>query len=529
MNRLTVHLGCAGGTISRHLYGHFAEHIGRCIYDGMWVGEESPVENIRGWRKDIVDALARLNIPNIRWPGGCFAETYHWRDGIGPRESRPTIYGESNAVGTHEFMDLCEILECDAYLCGNMGSGTVQEMRNWLDYMTGYGPSPMAELRKANGRDEPWNCVKFWCFGNESMGCGGTMRPEYFADVFRHFQTYMGGVYKVACGPNHENYEWTDTLMKIAGKQMDGLAMHYYTIPGPWADKGDAIEFDDGDWFLTMKKCWFTEELVREHSAVMDRYDPEKRVQIIADEWGTWFNRPEGASICYQQNTLRDAMVAAMTFNIFHNHCDRVFMANIAQVVNILQAMILTEPGHGRMLTTPTYHVFEMFNVHQDATFVPVTLETDRYAFDVTTIDQDTPAGRGEYGKDGGLPAIHASASIDSAKVLHISLCNIDPNTPRELTINLDGLADATVTGRILTDTDANAHNTFDEPARVTPTEFDIPAPADTMLTVSLPPKSIVVLAVTGGHEVAAHEDMRGSARPIDPAHGCPLGDPDDH
>jgi len=486
MAELVLKADAAGDlTINRHIYGHFAEHLGRCIYDGMWVGEDSDIPNIRGWRKDIVDALIEIRVPNIRWPGGCFAEEYHWRDGVGPREERPKYFDEPNTVGTAEFMDLCEILDTQAYLCGNLAGGTTQEIVDWLDYIRGAGDTPMANLRRSHGRNEPWDRVKFWCFGNESMECGGMMTAEYFAEHFRHIASNVGGVAKVACGPNHENYVWTEKVMRIAGDMMDGLAMHYYTIIGPWANKGDAVDFDAYEWGRTMAKVWYTEELVREHDYIMSRYDPDKRVGLVVDEWGTWFNRPDDASLCWQQNTLRDALVTGTTFNIFQNHCDRVSMANIAQLVNILQALILTEPGDGRMVLTPTYHVFNMYKVHHDATFIPTRLTSEDYTFET---------------HDGGtarLPAINTSASRDADGTIHLSICNVDPDRAHTVSCALQGATVKTVCGTILTDDAMNAHNTYDDPTRLTPSEFSGATLDGDTLTIAMPAKSVVTLALT--------------------------------
>ena len=312
----------------------------------------------------------------LRWPGGCFADEYHWRDGIGPYEDRPktinTHWGgvvEDNSFGTHEFFHLCELLGADPYICGNVGSGTIQEMREWIEYITFDGPSSLAELRKANGREKPWK-LPYFGVGNESWGCGGNMRPEYYADLYRRYSTYVRNfsdnrIYKIACGASDFDFRWTEVLMREAGRFMDGLSLHYYTVPGDWSNKGSATEFDEREWFVTMKKTLVMDDLITRHSSIMDYYDPEKRVGLIVDEWGTWYDVEPGTNpgFLYQQNTLRDALVAGINLNIFNNHCDRVHMANLAQTVNVLQAMILTEGE--RMVLTPTYHVFYMYKVHQ--------------------------------------------------------------------------------------------------------------------------------------------------------------------
>ncbi|NQT19985.1 MAG: alpha-N-arabinofuranosidase, partial [Planctomycetes bacterium] len=322
MNRIVINTDIGEHKIDRHIYGHFSEHLGRCIYDGYWVGEDSPIPNERGIRKDIVKALKTAKTPNLRWPGGCFADEYHWMDGIGPREERPTMINthwggvtENNHFGTHEFLDLCEQIGCEPYICGNVGSGTVQEMSQWVEYVNFDGVSPMANLRRENGRDKPWD-VKFWGVGNENWGCGGNMRPEYYADLVRRYGCYCRNypnrkLYKIACGANGANYEWTDTLMRQAGYAIDGLALHYYC--GSGKDSRSATQFKEIDWFDQLKKAWFMDELLVKHSAIMDRHDPEKRIALIVDEWGAWHAVEPGTNpgFLYQQNSLRDALVAA--------------------------------------------------------------------------------------------------------------------------------------------------------------------------------------------------------------------------
>ncbi|HYD83722.1 MAG TPA: alpha-L-arabinofuranosidase C-terminal domain-containing protein, partial [Opitutus sp.] len=390
---LTLHADQAGAVINPNLYGHFAEHLGRCIYEGIWVGPDSPIPNTRGIRNDVVAALKQLNIPVLRWPGGCFADEYHWKDGIGPREQRPAMINthwggvtENNHFGTHEFLDLVEQLGCEAYISGNLGSGTVQEMMEWVEYMTSAADSPMANLRRANGRDQPWR-VKYFGVGNESWGCGGNMTPEYYANEYKRYNTFVKNydranpIYRIACGSNGEDYNWTDVLMRDAGRQMNGLSLHYYTLPtGSWrGSKGSATDFAEDMYFATLRRTLRMDELVQKHGAIMDKYDPEKKVGMIIDEWGTWYDVEPGTNpgFLYQQNTLRDALVAALNFHIFHKHADRVAMTNIAQTINVLQAVILTDKE--KMILTPTYHVFEMFKVHQGATVVPLELATPDY------------------------------------------------------------------------------------------------------------------------------------------------------
>ncbi len=306
-NRAFINGALPEVTIDRHIYGHFAEHLGRCIYEGVWVGEDSPIPNTRGIRNDVVEALRQIRIPNLRWPGGCFADEYHWKYGVGPRDKRPrsinTHWGgviENNHFGTHEFLDLCEQLDCEPYICGNVGSGTVEEMSQWVEYLTFDGDSSMAAARAENGRQDPWR-LKFWGVGNENWGCGGNMRPEYYADLYRRYATYCRNLsdnklYRIACGAHAADYRWTEVLMREAARLMDGLSLHYYTVPGSWEEKGSATEFDEADWFTTLQKTFFMNELLEKHTAIMDKYDPQRRVALIVDEWGTWYDVGPGTT-----------------------------------------------------------------------------------------------------------------------------------------------------------------------------------------------------------------------------------------
>jgi alpha-N-arabinofuranosidase len=486
---VTLRVDQPKGTINRNIYGHFAEHLGRCIYEGAWVGPESSIPNTRGIRNDVLAALKQLSIPVLRWPGGCFADEYHWRDGIGPRDQRPkrinTHWGgviETNAFGTHEFMDLCELIGADAYISGNVGSGTPQEMLEWIEYMTSDSDSTLAALRRQNGREKPWKLTHFGV-GNESWGCGGNMRPEYYAGEFRRYGTFVKGfsgnrIQRYACGASDENYEWTEVLMSQAARQMQGLSLHYYTLPtGNWRTKGSATVFGEPEWHATLLRTLRMDEFLGKHAAIMDKYDPQKRVGLIVDEWGTWYDPEPGANagILYQQNSLRDALVAGINLNIFNRHCDRVAMANIAQTINVLQAVILTDKE--KMLLTPTYHVFEMYKVHQGATLIPVEVVAPEYRLG-----------------DAAIPALHASASRDSAGKLHLSLVNLDPNRGAEVTAKVAGAAVKSVSGRVLTAAAMNSINTFEKPDAVRPAPFAGATVKGDQISVSLPSKSVVVL-----------------------------------
>ncbi|WP_207510602.1 alpha-N-arabinofuranosidase [Longitalea luteola] len=489
-NNITFKVDAAKTTINRNIYGHFAEHLGHCIYGGFYVGEgNTKIPNSNGVRNDVVDALKRLKIANLRWPGGCFADTYHWKDGIGPKDKRPSMVNtwwggvtEDNSFGTHDFLNMCELIGTQPYLAGNVGSGTVQELIDWVQYVNFDGKSPMSDLRRQNGREKPWN-VTYWGVGNEAWGCGGNMTPEYYADVYRKYATFMTGwsnetkIFRIASGANSKDYNWTEVLMKkIPHNMVGGLALHHYSVI-EWNKKGPAVDFTEQQYFQTMKSALFMDSLVTKHAAIMDKYDPQKRVALVVDEWGGWYDVEAGTNpgFLYQQNTMRDAMIAGATLNIFHNHCDRVRMANLAQTVNVLQAVILTKEE--KMILTPTYHVMEMYNVHQDAKMVPLTIRSNSYMF----------------GNE-KLPAISASASKDSTGAMHISLVNIDPKAAQDLAITLEGGNYKTVSGRILTSAKLQDHNTFEEPAKIKPATFQGAALKGRSLNVKMPPFSVVVL-----------------------------------
>ncbi|MDP4097246.1 alpha-N-arabinofuranosidase [Paenibacillus sp. P96] len=491
LGKLIINADVNKGTINRNLYGHFAEHLGRCIYEGIWVGHDSPIPNTEGMRNDVIEALRVLRIPVLRWPGGCFADAYLWKDGVGPDEQRKKVVNvhwggvvENNHFGTHEFLRLCELIDTEPYIAGNVGSGTVREMAEWVEYITFEGESPMTEWRKTNGREEPWS-LKYFGIGNENWGCGGNMRPEYYSDLYRHYSSYVRNygankIFKIACGPNTADYNWTEVLMRESGSLMDGLSLHYYTTQtGEWNNKGPATGFDEQLWFQTFKQTIYMDELIERHDAIMSKYDPQKKVALMVDEWGTWYDVEPGTNpgFLYQQNTLRDALVAAVNLNIFHKHNDRVQMANIAQLVNVLQAVILTEGN--RMLLTPTYHIFDMFKVHQGAERIDLVLESPRYEMNGESIEQ-----------------ISASASVDEGGTMHISLCNLHHADSAELRCELRGTKAGAVAGKILQASSLDAHNTFDEPEQVTPADFQDFRQEDGIWVIKLPAASVVVLSV---------------------------------
>ena len=476
-------------TISKYIYSNFAEHLGRGIYDGFYVGDTSKIPNTNGVRNDVIAALKNMKIPALRWPGGCFADTYHWKDGIGDKTKRPSIVNkwwggvtEDNSFGTKEFLNMCEAIGTDPYISGNVGSGTVQELSDWVAYTTSDNKNPMSELRKTTGRDKAWK-VAFWGIGNEAWGCGGNMTPEYYANEFKKYSTFMssgsGKLFRIASGASSDDYHWTDVLMKnIPQSLIEGIALHHYAIID-WDHKGPATKFTEDQYFKTMKSALEMDTLVTRHSAIMDKYDPKKKIALVVDEWGGWYDVEPGTNpgFLYQQNSMRDAMIAGATLNIFNNHCDRVRMANLAQCINVLQAVILTQGD--KIILTPTYHVMEMYNVHQDATLVPVTVSSDDYVFGSEK-----------------LAAISASASKDKNGVVHISLVNIDPNKNHKVSLKLDGKMFTVVKGRILASAKVQDYNSFDEPNKIVPKEFNGAAIKSNTISVSMPPASVIVLAL---------------------------------
>jgi alpha-N-arabinofuranosidase len=487
--RGALHADQPGAPISRYIFGQFAEHLGFGIYGGIWVGPDSKIPNTDGYRNDVVAALKRLEVPVVRWPGGCFADEYHWREGVGPRDKRPTRVNthwggveETNAFGTHEFMNFAELIGADAYVSGNVGDGTAEEMAQWVEYITSNTRSTLANERRANGRDKPWK-LPFFGLGNELWGCGGNMRAEYAADVTLRYQTFVKSppdqkIQKIASGANTDDYHWTEVFMREARNRLNGLSLHYYTSPGPnWPTKRSSTDFKEDQWIETLSKALRMEELVTKHSAVMDQYDPQKKVGLMVDEWGTWYQGLPGINpgFLYQQNSLRDAIVAALHINLFSRHTDRVKMANIAQMVNVLQAMILTQDD--KMLLTPTYYVFEMYKPFKDATHLPLEVSAPIYEL-------------GEY----KVPSVDAAAVRGQDGNVYVALANLRPNDAATVSITMSGVKARTVTGQILTAGAINSINTFEQPETVKPRAFNGARVKEDRLNIELPAKSVVFL-----------------------------------
>ena len=489
--------------INKEIYGHFSEHLGRCIYEGIYVGEDSQIPNRNGMRTDVVEALKKIKVPVLRWPGGCFADEYHWMDGIGPKENRKkminTHWGgvvEDNSFGTHEFFELCEQLGCEAYVNGNLGSGTVREMSEWVEYITFNGVSPMADMRAANGHKDPWKLTYFGV-GNENWGCGGNMNPDFYANEYRRYQTYVRNydkdhpIKKICSGPNVDDYAWTRGVLETAfGHQMensdashgfmDGLALHYYVHPHGWQNKGSATDFDEKDWYITLNKAYFMDELVTRHGYIMDEFDPDKRIGLIVDEWGTWFDVEPGTNpgFLYQQNTIRDALVAGITLNIFNKHSDRVKMANIAQMVNVLQSVILTDGAD--MILTPTYHVFDMYKSHQDAMLVDSSLETEQIGLE----------------DEWQVPNLTESVSEDAEGRLHITVTNLSASESYPIDAVLVDFAAGEVQGEIVSG-EMHEKNTFEAPDCVQVRSFDQVTVTEQGLSFTIPPCAVVHLTVS--------------------------------
>ena len=489
-NNVVLNADLGKDVINKNIYGHFAEHLGHCIYGGFYVGDNKKIPNKDGIRSDVIDALKKLKVPVLRWPGGCFADTYHWKDGIGPKDKRPSMLNvwwgnttEDNSFGTNEFLNMCESLGTEPYLSVNVGSGTVEEVADWVKYVNHKeGSSPMPVLREQNGRISPWH-VKYWGIGNEAWGCGGNMKPEYYANIYRQYCTFMASgwkddkLFRIASGANSADYNWTEVLMRdIPLNMLDGIGVHHYSVID-WNKKSSATGFNEQEYFITMKKALLMEDLVQRHATIMDKYDPKKKVAMVVDEWGGWYDVEPGTngSFLYQQNTMRDAMIAGVTLNIFNNHCDRVRMANLAQTINVLQAVILTDEE--KMLLTPTYHVMEMYNVHQDATMLPVSLASNDYVL-------------GEE----KLKAVSVSASKDKSGVTHISLVNIDAKNKQDIKIDVRGMKVTTVTGRVLTSGKLQDYNSFESPGKIKPAVFTGASLTNNILNLTLPPFSVVVL-----------------------------------
>jgi alpha-N-arabinofuranosidase len=486
-----------GPVISRHIYGQFAEHLGRSVYEGIWVGPDSPIPNVRGIRSDVVGALKAIKVPVVRWPGGCFADEYHWRDGIGPAAKRPVRKNnwwdsvESNAFGTHEFFDFAQQIGADAYLSVNVASSNPTEMREWIEYLTSKGQDTLANERRANGRDAPF-ALPFIGIGNESWGCGGNMTPEYYANELRRFGTFAhtkgfafhnnqdNNAKRIGSGANNFDTNWTDVVTKNAGHHIDAISLHYYTLTtGQWPNRNQAqaTGFSKNEWLEILFQASRMDDVLKAHEAVLDKNDPAKRIGLFVDEWGSWYGPTPGTNIAHleQQNTLRDALLAAATLNIFHAHAERVRMANIAQAVNVLQAMLLTDGA--KMAKTPSYHVFAMYLPFQDATFLPV----------------DVKAPMLTSGKD-SFPAFNLTAARAKDGKIYVAVANMDPDNSHTIRLALDGIKASSVRGDVLTHARMDAHNVPGEKEVVSPRPYSGGSIGKGTLRLEVPAKSVIVV-----------------------------------
>jgi len=498
---LTVNVSQPGAKIDRNIFGQFAEHLGHGIYEGIWVGPDSKIPNTRGIRNDVVDALKALKVPNVRWPGGCFADEYHWRNGIGPNDQRgvtlnPNWGGviEPNTFGTHEFMDFLDQIGAEAYISVNVGSGAPREAADWLEYMTTDQPTTLAKERAANGHPAPYK-VGYLGLGNESWDCGGNMTPDYYLSRMKIYSRFVRNfnpeqqephqMLKIAVGPGGDEprwTEWTEAIMKAYQHHqwswdMNGLSMHSYTVV-KWPPSFASVGFAETEYAQILKSTLEMDGLIAKHSAIMDKYDPEKKVALVVDEWGTWYAPLPGSNpgFLVQQNSLRDAVLAALNLNLFARHADRVRMANIAQMVNVLQAMIMTNKE--KMVLTPTYYVFKMYVPFQDATFVPITIDAGWYT----------------HG-DAALPRLDAIAAKDKSGKLWIAITNLDPNRDVEIGASLVGITAKSATGVTLTAPKVDSVNTFEAPNTVVPKPMSARVQSGKLL-LKLEPKSVSVISV---------------------------------
>ena len=485
IQRVVIRTDSEIGTVRPEFHGHFIEHLGSCVYGGLWVGKDSHIPNLNGYRKQAVECLQELGVPVLRWPGGCFADDYHWRDGIGPAAKRPKRvnihwgeYVEDNSFGTHEFIGLCRLLNAEPYFAGNVGSSTPHELRDWIEYCNYPSGSTLSDERAANGSAEPFR-VRYWGVGNESWGCGGNMRPEEYARLYRDFAVYcrnFGGtdLFLVASGPSGNDSHWSRGLMDGLGwDRPQGVSMHYYS---GGADRSTTFTADHmNEQFISYLKV---EEAIVQQRAVLDSYQKGKEIGLILDEWGVWDDIPEEDERRYgklwQQSTMRSAIAAGLGLNIFNRQADKLHMCNIAQMVNVLQSLLLTDGPEGEhCVRTTTYHAFSLFKPHRTKTAVRVES------------GDSSPSG------------LSVSAS-KSDKELVVTLVNPRHDVDLQVECTLKGVNPNPGTAQILHDAEWNACNTFDHPDRIAPKPLTLRVDGS-QVHLDLPRLSLVTAVVPIG------------------------------
>jgi alpha-L-arabinofuranosidase len=516
--RIEVLLNEPLGSITADLYGHFVEHLGGVVYDGVWVGEKSTIANTGGIRQALVDHMRRLPPGPIRWPGGCFADSYDWRDGVGPRAARPrrTNFWEGamaklpdgpgkydpNHFGTNDFVRLCRLVKSEPYIAANLRSLSAKDFYQWVEYCNSpAGSSTLAELRTAGGDRDPFR-VRFWGVGNESWGCGGNFTPEEYATEYRRFTAWVPGygvkLAFIGSGPNSGDLGWTRRfLTKLTEKGegalngMWGWALHHYswnTSRGATTDwfagKGDAVAFTNDEWYELLVEADKMDGLITGHWGVMGEIDRTHRVKLVVDEWGAWFKQGtevDPAHLFGQQSTVRDALVSALTLDTFHRHADKVVMANVAQLVNCLQSLFLADED--RFVATPVFHVFEMYGAHVGGRAVRAECSAPRISY--------------ERVKDkGSLWGLAGSASVKE-KTLTLTVVNPHVTEARETEIAIRGASIASARATTISAPDIHAHNTFERPNEVQPKEERTGAAQGGVLVYRFPAASVTRLSVT--------------------------------
>jgi alpha-N-arabinofuranosidase len=497
------------GTIAPEIYGHFVEHLGGVVYDGVWVGERSRVPNIGGVRRALVEALRAVRPAVVRWPGGCFADSYDWHDGIGPRNQRPRRTNfwadeehfrsigvvparfDPNEFGTQEFVRFCRLVGAQPYLAVNLRSGGPRSFDEWVEFCNSpAGSTTLADLRAAGGDAEPYG-VRYWGIGNESWGCGGNFAPEEYAEEYRRFVAWVPdyGVHPrfIGAGPGSGDVEWTRRFFEALDGRGDlghmwGWGLHHYS--GPPA--GDAIRFDTPDWYGLLARADDMESLITRHWQIMGQRDRNRRVKLVVDEWGAWYpmtTNVDPTHLFGQQSTMRDAVLVGLTLDTFNRHADKVAMANVAQLINCLQSLFLASGD--RFVLTPAYHVFAMYAAHQGAQSLRTVVGAPAVRWTAAQNEAHTMRG------------LNGSASRQGS-TLTLTVTNPDIAQAADVEIAVRGGAVRLVRATTLTSRDVHDHNTFEAPSTVAPTVADVTAAASP-LVVHVPAASVTRYELTLG------------------------------